>query len=212
MAQTKSNCANRNCRRLIGLDTPVCPFCNTPNPKYNPPTQSSGAKHKPTAPDLEEQTSGGPADPSPSPEDQEVSIDDLETLYRNPIPVQGPTTPPSGQSATQKEQHESQDLPEEDPEQLIPSQDRNTISSVQETNRSRIDWEDEKKESVEHFTEMFNDQGIYQANYDGYYNDTLPKLQGEADRALADRGKAIMKAIFTFIGIIAIIVYLVLTN
>lgn len=204
MAQTQFNC--KKCRRLIGIDAPQCPFCGTPNAHYNKPLQKTSSVptaerslQKPQTETMQDNRSSK----------AEISVEEMADMYQGPIAVQ---------AAPREAPHPEQVTKAQDPqptvsEPALHTQDTSTISSAQESHRSKIAWDDERTmDQPETYTEMFNEKGQYQANYDGYYNDTLPKIKDEIDRALAGKEKAILKGIFSILGIIAIIVFLVLTN
>ncbi len=202
MPQTKINC--KTCRRLIGKDVPACPFCGTPNLYYEQeqekkmPAQKGKKKES-----LSEQKKTSSFDMSAQ-NSKEISVEDIEALYNEPLPI-GSQTKTSGIPAPPEDTSESSSCnPEENA----------IISSVPDSHRAHIAWSDEaeSKTSESDYTEMFNEKGVYQANYDGYYNDTLPKIQDEIDHIMAGREKTFLKAVFTIIGIVAVIVYLVLTN
>lgn len=208
MPQSKYNC--KKCRRLVSLTSPSCPFCNTPNPNYQQPMQAMPQSAATAQPKNVSSPSASTKTDIPDPVNQEISIEDMEALYHSPIPVRQDSIIPETDSIDQDDDGLE---PEPDPtEEAVSGQETNTISSGSEAHRSPIDWRDEKnRDTSGSYTEMFNENGIYQANYDGYYNDTLPKIQGEIDRILAGREKIFLKVVFTIIVIFAIIVYLILT-
>lgn len=77
--------------------------------------------------------------------------------------------------------------------------------------RSPINWTDEEKPAPVDYSNIYNEDGVYNPNYDGFYNDTLPKIQNEIDSLMAGREKTILKIVFGFVAIFGIIVYLILT-
>lgn len=228
MPQTKFNC--KGCRRLVSIESAFCPFCKTPNEHYirkqdstaaasenasGPSRQDISAYPKPTPAG----TQTGEDSPADDIQTEELSLESLESMYRR-VPVKNDAVHEKEQpSSTATPLMEDNSFDEIVPENKEPisgenRQDQtndNIISSSGETHRIPIDWKDEKNRKEPEYTEMFNEKGEYQANYDGYYNDTLPKLQNEIDRALASKEKIILKGIFALVVIIAIIVYLVVT-
>lgn len=228
MPQTKYNC--KTCRRLVSIESAFCPFCNTPNEHYkgnrkedNPADAASlqpdQEKQKPVSSPVQPKKvpSPKPSRETPVPEPisddtaEEVSLESLEHMYSR-VPVT-PTT---------LERPNREDPPESDSESIFPQDEdpldanhseehENTISSSGEVHRSPIDWQDSTEKPETEYTEMFDEKGVYQANYDGYYNDTLPKIANEIDRALANREKIILKGIFSVVAVVAIIIYLIIT-
>lgn len=97
-----------------------------------------------------------------------------------------------------------------EPESGANNTNRGTINQNIEK-RAKIDWEDEKKNEPASTDNMFDENGVYNANYDGYYNDTLPKIANEVDNLLKDREKAILKAVAAVVAVFGVIVYLILT-
>lgn len=207
MPQSKYNC--KKCRRLVSLTSPSCPFCNTPNPNYQQPMQAMPQSTATSQPQNARQPSANVKTDMSDPVNQEISIEDMETLYHDPVPVKQNSIN-KGTDGTDQDEGLG---PEPDPTvEAVAGRETNTISSSSEAHRSPIDWRDEKNhDTPSSYTEMFNENGVYQANYDGYYNDTLPKIQGEIDRILAGREKTFLKVVFTIIVIFAIIIYLILT-
>lgn len=214
MAQPKISCKNRNCRRVIGKDVPKCPFCGYPNSEYQAPTPKATAE------------AGNPSSSTKSPQSVdaqtsdlnisssgEISINDLENMYHEPIAVQPVQTVQNKDVPIQEQDMDGNDAATTEQKQALSAQESSTISATQASHRSKISWDDEdpNKESG-NFTEMFNEKGQYQANYDGYYNDTLPKIINEIDHVLVGKEKAILKAVTSVVAIFAIIIYLVLTN
>lgn len=217
MPQSKYNC--KKCRRLVSLTSPTCPFCNTPNPYYQQPVQTTPQNPVTPTPKKDSNISSPSSNAGANnqePVNHEISIEDMESMYHDPVPVRQDALKPSAQTIPETGEPEQNDgglEPEPDPaEDVMTERETNKISSSSEAHRSPINWKDERdRDTSGSYTEMFNENGIYQANYDGYYNDTLPKIQGEIDRILAGREKAVLKVVFTIIVIFAIIVYLILT-
>ena len=80
-----------------------------------------------------------------------------------------------------------------------------------DSKRSKIDWSDEKKKETVDISKAYNDKGEYDPNYDGYYEDTKPRIENELDNLAVGRDKAIIKGVLTVAAIAGIIVYLILT-
>lgn len=213
MAQTKCNCTN--CRRLIDIHQETCPFCGTPNSKnknsYNNNTPNPATVNRPvqrmqnisieemnsflTDPEMEERIE------IPDVENEKnisvSNIDDEE--YEEYIPS------------------ENTDTAEEDSKNLADTHIKeNTTEDFTETlqsssKRKKILWTDEEVKEEPDYSKMYDDNGRYNANFDGYYNDTLPKIAHEIDHVLKGREKSVLKVIFAIVAIIAIILYLILT-
>lgn len=87
----------------------------------------------------------------------------------------------------------------------------NDINSKSRDGRTPINWTDEDPPEKKDFSKLYDENGVYNPNYDGFYNDTLPKIQNELDSLIAGREKTILKIVFGFVAIIGIIIYLILT-
>jgi len=204
MAQTKFNCPN--CRRLVSVSAEYCPHCgnevnfNTSNQKKN---TSPNNTTKPSAP--------APNIKKMEYEELPDITEEKEDFLEEEINISTP--PVSNQTETYSEAFSEQ---EDEPE--IPYNDENSynnneslsMANLNNDKRTPISWSDtEKKENVDISKAYINNK--YEANYDGYYNDVLPKIQDEVDSLLKGKEKTILKIIFSIIGICGIIVYLVLT-
>ncbi|MEE1256252.1 MAG: hypothetical protein UHN47_07040 [Lachnospiraceae bacterium] len=213
MAQTKCNCTN--CRRLIDIHQETCPFCGTPNPK----TKNSSTNNTPnpitvnrpvqrmqnisieemntylTETEMEEQIE------IPDMENEKTisvsNIDDEE--YEEYIPSLN----------TDTNEENSEDLSSTDYKENITDDFTGTLQSS--SKRKKIPWTDEEVKEEPDYSKMYDDSGRYNANFDGYYNDTLPKIAHEIDHVLIGREKSVLKVIFVIVAIIAIILYLILT-
>lgn len=209
MAQSQCNC--KNCRRLIGIDTPKCPFCGTPNMYYKKNVPNAAPKSDIPHPAKKSAAQNGAKQDIQNTSAGEISIEEMESMYREPVPVKA--SPNKETELLSEADAEAQNTQAKKAESSLPVQDTSTISATQESHRSKIPWDDEQTQNDPGtYTEMFNEQGKYQANYDGYYNDTLPKIKDEIDKTLAGKEKTILKVFFSVMGIIAIIVFLILTN
>ena len=105
----------------------------------------------------------------------------------------------------EEEDEESEEYEDDDYEE------QGNSELTEEEKRIPIDWSDEKKKAPKKVSEEYNENGEYQPNFDGYYNDTKAKIDNEIDNLTAGKEKAIIKVIFGFAAVIGIIVYLVLT-
>lgn len=234
MPQTKFNC--KTCRRLVSIDSACCPFCNTPNEHYKGgKKQQPNETNAPQPTDVENQKTE--ADPmqqlkdseqrhvqperlkerSSKAADEEIDLETLENMYSR-VPVKPAEHSPNMETASTMQDLSLTDA-DTDPAKKEDAfktrsnseETENTISSSGEVHRSPIDWEDEREKPETEYTEMFDEKGVYQANYDGYYNDTLPKIKNEIDRALANKERIILKGVFSVVAVVAIIVYLIIT-
>ncbi len=224
MPQTKFNC--KGCRRLVSIESAFCPFCKTPNEHYKKMEAPTAAEPEKPAPapvqPTENKTSDAVAAPSPSepavPE-EEIALESLQAMYKK-VPVRQTVREPAAKTGQDKKTTAPGHTdPAPDPEDTAADEtdpsgevSNNTISSSGEVHRSPIDWNDDRGKKEPEYTEMFDEKGEYLANYDGYYNDTLPKIKNEIDRTLANREKIILKGVFSVFAVIAIIIYLVITT
>lgn len=84
-------------------------------------------------------------------------------------------------------------------------------SLTADSKRSRIEWTDEEKKEKPDMSKAYDEDGGYNPNFDGYYNDTKAKIEGEIESLTAGKEKAILKVVLGFAAVIGVIVYLVLT-
>lgn len=215
MPQTKCNCSN--CKRLIDIHLEACPFCRTPNNYLKNKEQTANNNSKPDTPN------------KPVQKIHNISIEEMNSILSD-SDVENNT------SKTEEIKKEStfDSIDEEEYEEFSPYQSEiendikeNPIVSELEssetasedftvkvqaaTKKKKIAWTDEKPKEEPDYSKMYDEQGQYNANFDGYYNDTRPKIANEIDRTLAGREKAVLKVIFAIVAIVAIIVYLILT-
>lgn len=185
-----------NCKRAVDINKEFCPFCSTPNPNIATKTTSSENDDESYFEEsmmddfFEEEMQKAQDEISPA-DDKLQDEDEIEELYN--------------------EDSFSDDFADEN----IDDENDNYSSTISNSNhtikREKIKWTDEADQNTASSEEMFNDQGIYNANYDGFYNDTLPKIADEVDNLLKSKEKAILKVAASIVGILAIIVYLTLT-
>ena len=86
-----------------------------------------------------------------------------------------------------------------------------TTALASDSKRSPIDWTDEEKKEKPDMSKAYNEDGGYNPNFDGYYNDTKAKIDGEIESLTAGKEKAILKVVLGIAAVIGVIVYLVLT-
>lgn len=196
MPQSKYNCVS--CRRLVDIKLENCPFCNTPNPYLKKIPQEEPKK-----------------EPDTVGEDLFDDFDDADEIAENPV------QPPL--KKVQVESNPAVDEPNED-EYILPkksqtpqnkktTEPKDTASlSGQSNYHEKIEWTDEKKDNRTYTSkDMYDENGKYNANYDGYYDDILPKISNEVDKILQNKEKTILKIIGSVVIIFGIIVYLVVT-
>ena len=97
------------------------------------------------------------------------------------------------------------------PEKISDSASQPIANTSAPNKHAKIQWSDEVSPDTPDYAAMYDESGTYNPNYDGYYNDTLPKIADEIDSLLAGKEKTILKAVFSLDAIAAIIVYLILT-
>ena len=222
MAQTKFNCTN--CRRLIDLHLEKCPFCGTPNNNVKNKSTTNNSARKPASA------------ARPVQRMQNISVDEMNSLFTDEeieeqivIPTTEPEPPTIVSNIddeeyeeyvpTDIENEENEENEEDKEEKQVINKNNEKAKSTEEftetlqatSKRKKINWTDEERKEEPDYSKMYDENGRYNANFDGYYNDTLPKIANEIDHVLAGREKAILKAIFTIVAIIAIILYLILT-
>lgn len=224
MAQTRYNC--KNCRRLIKVGIDVCPYCGTVNNSEKIPQKTINNQTE---------TIQQPRKNTSNNNKGVINIDELDNEYEEYVPSQENSDDVNASSSTdeQNENDENssssfaQELEEydddEDNTDVVMESDDLSISEsnynentetndsdLHETKRT-IKWKDEKKVQTPDYTKMYNDKGVYNANFDGYYDDVLPKIDGELDKIMINKDKTFIKVVFSIVAIIAIIIFLVLT-
>ena len=223
MAQTKCNCTN--CRRLIDIHKDTCPFCGTPNPKSNNTTANSNPKPAAHNKAVQRMQNISIEEMNSLLADTEMEqIEDMEVMEEIEIPDMKEEQTKSINSIDDEEYEEY--IPSENVDIYVDEDEETEHSkSIEKENdsedftetlqssskRKKIPWTDEEKKEEPDYSKMYDEKGRYNANFDGYYNDTLPKIANEIDHVLAGREKAVLKVIFGIVAIIAIILYLVLT-
>lgn len=197
MPQSKYNCVS--CRRLVDIKQESCPFCNTPNPYLKKVPQEETKKVQDTVG-----------------EDLFNDFDTADELTAKP--VQAPLKRVSVESKTAAEESKDEDdyiLPKQThaPASEKHAEPKDTASlSGQSDAHEKIEWTDEKKNERTYTSkDMYDEKGKYDANYDGYYDDILPKISNEVDKILQNKEKTILKIIGSVVIIFGIIVYLVVT-
>lgn len=184
MANKKINCPK--CRRSIDINVRACPFCGAANTFASTPASTASTD------DSTDMTGEDFFDSLSDFEDE----NDFENTLIPDVP-DNPITP----DGTYEDSIEEPKIPSPKAKKMAVSSDH----------RASIAWKDEQHEPVKEKNPITDERGNYNANHDGYYDDILPKINGEVDRILANRDKTIMKIIGALVGIAAIIVYLVIT-
>lgn len=234
MAQTKFNC--KTCHRLIDKQQAICPFCGSANPHFSqsdngspkPETKKTASSSNTPAPEQSTEKVTQRRIPS-------VSIDEMESLLNCDVEdfTDGSNSDEEINKSVSGDFHNSQQVknepdeyeeeyfaestdPESDDEaeteEETDAEERDEeINSSASSRRSKINWTDEKPKPEPDYSKMYDQKNNYNANFDGYYNDTLPKIADEIDSLLAGKEKAILKIVFSIAAIFAIIVYLILT-
>lgn len=191
MPQTKFNCPS--CRRLIPINSEYCPNC------------SKKIVSKAESENLKKDTP-----------QKESSLVQEDILLDEPEETVSETN--VFQNSSKK--IESEDIPDDlfddessnDLENFDFSEEPNKVDilSGNTEERSPIVWTDEEKKKEPDHTKMYvNNQ--YNANFDGAYDDVLPKIQNEVENLLQGKEKTVMKIIFSIVGIIGVIIYLIIT-
>ena len=214
MAQSKCNCPS--CRRLIEIQLQFCPYCRNENPFYQP-VQEPAKIVEPAAAKTAQVTKPNVV------QKQYEPISESEFDEADSDQADETTSAPSDDDSQEIYIEEPEDVEESlsledeysDPDELEDTENNDNGSNTNNINskksHSGIKWRDEKPKPDVDRSAMFDENGNYNANYDGYYNDTLPKIQNEVDRLLANKEKTILKVVACIVGIAGIIVYLVLT-
>ena len=200
MNKEKVHC--RQCRRTYQSTEPVCPFCGEDNPmlKVNTENVKPLQSQNLTPEDLinyfeeEEGEEYIPVQQNEEEEYEKPETDEIEYTDEN-----------ADADYADAEEEMEEYIPEEQEDQSV------SLSSTEHKHRIPIKWTDEKEKPEPDYTKMYDENGNYNANYDNYYNDTLPRIQNEVDKLLKGKEKSIIKIVASIVGVIAIIVYLVLT-
>ncbi len=228
MANKKIICTG--CRRSYDNKIEYCPYCSAPNPLFKSDEaikkeSNEGLKalkrHK--APEKEE-----PQDEYDEDDLFEESETDTDEEY---IEEYSSEEEPEGEESSEEyEEYSEGDENEQDSEDeegdanydedeydqeddYDESDDEDSSGSVlsADSKRSPIDWTDEEKKEAPDLSKAYDENGGYNPNFDGYYNDTKAKIEGEIESLTAGKEKAILKVVLGIAAVIGVIVYLVLT-
>lgn len=194
MRQNKINCPS--CRRTYQIDEPFCPFCNKENPYTNAKAQvDNGSNNLDDFDDMDILNNNETEDVVETDND---SMDDAEEYIPKSKTNIVKCTPKSQSEST----IESDDV---EPDEV------HDLSTSTTKNRETITWTDDPPVETPDYSKMYDSNGVYNANFDHYYDDTIPAIQNEVDRLLKGREKTILKIIGSVVAIFAIICYLILT-
>ena len=206
MPQTKYNCPS--CRRLNDINSPYCRYCRTENPKMKAPSQAKSSNEgvfddlgEELFDSFDDEAAAEPKAPvakkpisnPPKPDNEEEA--DFIAPSKEPEPVKKPEPA--------KKPAQSSPAPEKKPQS-------DTLAEHSE-DRKKIKWQDEKENPAIQRENMYDENGSYNPNYDGYYDDILPKINNEVDKILLNKEKTILKIVGAVVLIFGIIVYLVVT-
>lgn len=200
-----------HCRRSYPSNEPLCIFCGEQNPALSSkPNSSKMLKNNHLSVD-DILTQDTPSD------NDEYEENEYET---DSVPAVGEddefatdTEEEYGDEYSETETFE--DNEDEEVEEYVPVKNRKPVvrdlSSTGNSERVAINWSDEKVKATPDYTKMYDKNGNYNANFDGYYDDTLPRIQNEIDNLLKGKEKTILKIVCSVVGVIAVIIYLILT-
>ena len=231
MANKKINCPV--CRRSYDNSIEYCPYCSTPNPlmtsniemddkKLADKTQKEKAKpakkiipaetHEDEIDEYDTEDEYTPAEEDGFYSDDEVyeyhdDEDSFEEQYYDDEQADDENYEYEDEDDSEYEYYEEDD--EENNNDY--ESDESSSQLINDTKRSRIDWSDEETPEAPDMTNAFNEKGEYQPNFDGYYNDTKAKIEGEIENLTQGKEKAIIRAILGVAAVAGVIVYLVLT-
>lgn len=212
MAQTKKNCPN--CRRLIDIKATICPICQADCSSTSFPSKSVQKRAIPIKQvhieDINELIQGEVKEKEFAQPDavQSTAYTNKQDNSNSSTQWQNPKSNISSGSSNSDEPEFDEEIKEDTEPEEITASDMSDIK----TNEGTIRWSDEPEKQEPDYSKAYDKNGVYQPNFDGYYNDTLPKIANEVDRLLAGKEKAILKVIVSLVGIVAIIVYLVITT
>ena len=238
MANKKINCPV--CRRSYDNTIEFCPYCSNPNPLLNsnknlddtglsdkkrpekplPKIKKPVPEPEPVEEDLDEYDTED--EYTPDDEDMEGSPDaqydsEDESEYEDDEDYSEDDDDESEQEDDDDEEYDGEDgeYDEDDDEEDFEDDEEETEETssqlINDEKRSPITWADEEKKEAPDMTKAFNEKGEYQPNFDGYYNDTKAKIEGEIESLTQGKEKAIIKVILGVAAVAAVIVYLVLT-
>ena len=215
MSQTKFNCTS--CRRLIPISSTFCPFCSS-EVKFTPPVPKKPATNSQTLSDLSSQKKQDKLEEvdfelNMEPISEESLIEKPRTQHNNATNQTMMQKKSAAEALFEEElpPSKSKPIPVKVPEKTVNDTEirTNENSKLSQIQEQKIKWKDEKEKPLP--KEDMYKNGVYNPNYDGMYNDTLPRIEHELDNLKSGKEKMIFRIIFGFIAIFGIIVYLVLT-
>ena len=237
MANKKIICTG--CRRSYDNKIEFCPYCSAPNPllqsKDNMAKEEglSKAKPKKAAPkpkpeepqdEYDEDELFGDTETEEAaeePDDEYVEDTDEESdeyeEYEDSEDDEDEEAEDSDDSDEYEEDDEDESEDDEeyedDKEDDEEEDDEDDVATAlaSDSKRSPIDWTDEEKKEKPDMSKAYDENGGYNPNFDGYYNDTKAKIDGEIESLTAGKEKAILKVVLGIAAVIGVIVYLVLT-
>lgn len=234
MAGKKISCSK--CRRTYDNTIEFCPFCTSPNPLFSKSAPGNKDADKPIKSSTVKKVPKKEAvpEPEPEPEIDEYDIDDSyeeqETEYseEDSSGAEGESYDDSeeayeeyGEEYTSDDDAEyvdeedvqfSESYDDLDSEEAASEEDETSHSMLTSNNkRERIDWTDEEPTDTSNNSDMYDENGEYNPNYDHFYDDTKAKIQNELESLASGKEKAILKIVGGVVAVIAVIVYLVLT-
>ena len=209
------------CRRLFDSSLEFCPNCGAPNLlSHVKPLDSEQSKTL--------QQDASISDVQPTPVAKPVPVNKPKVQAVDPHVFDEIFEEEDNQSTADEQdvdilegQEEVSDEPEafsldteenpepEDNDDDIPSGESD-IKNMK-FRRKLIDWADDKEQPEVDVCKIYNKDGSYNPNYDGYYDDTKTKIDNEIDSLIAGNEKTILKIIAIIVGIFGVIVYLILT-
>lgn len=199
MRQSKINCPS--CRRTYQIDEPFCPFCNKENPYLEAKEQEDNSSNDlDNLDDLDDLDNMNNDETEESMSVENDSMDEEEEYIPKATNIVkcAPKSQPGAITGN------------DDMESTEGAVDHD-LSSTTTKNRESIAWTDEPVVESPDYSKMYDSNGVYNANFDHYYDDTIPAIQNEVDRLLKGRERTILKIIGSVVAIFAIICYLVLT-
>ena len=216
MSENKKYCCP-TCRRMVPISKEICPFCRTDNTDMIE-KMSSSDKKKYSDSKSSKCSDDEYEEYNPEYEEYENYVPDMQELEQHDIEMFVDDDDNDNDDDDDDELEEDNEdidnfIYEELNNEEYDDYDINNANDLQNasSNREKIKWTDEKLKEKPDYTKMYDKDGKYNANYDGYYDDVLPRISNEVDHILAGKEKAILKVIFSIVAIFGIILYLVLT-
>lgn len=142
-----------------------------------------------------------------------VTLPEEATLDNHAYQAPKTATPKKEKAPVQKERIESVS-----PEPMTSATDTTASSETNgneqlhdaSNKRKKIPWSDETVVEEQNPLNGIED-GKYNPNFDHYYDDVKLKIDGEIETLTLGKEKAILKVIASFLGVIGVIVYLIVS-